>query len=157
MPTQPTINEGKNKELLTNSIKLLLSENTIKHIMLLAGYSKSYTNCHWRKWIQNINLDEYKERLRAKGAVFSDFMINKAFEWANSEDPRVMGVAAKVHGDITRAHLEDKTPSNITFQLQTIKGQNVSLNVDKSVNKGKASTNELVDNPEVIDITEESG
>lgn len=125
------LNEGKNKELQEKAYNLLLSENTAKVVMRLAGYKESYVQCNWKRWLENINPDEIRKRLRSKTALFSDTVINKAFEWMEKDDPRWGSVVAKIHGDVTRTHLEDKAPTALVFNFQTV--QKVE---DKAQNDG---------------------
>jgi len=106
MATQPTINEGKNKELQARSKELLFSSNVVKKIMKAVGYSESYAETRWKpwaeKWLGNVNSSEMQARLRDKSGILSEVMIGKCFDWIERDDPKWAQVAAKVHGDVTR-------------------------------------------------------
>ena len=147
--------EGKNKEMQSKAISLLLQSNVIKSIMSIAGYKESYINCHWKewgeRWLRNVNFDEKAVALKGKTILLQDFVSSKAFEWATKDDPKWAAVAAKVSGDMGKIHLEEKTPTSLHFTFQT-----VQQNVDNSGPKSVRENDNDVDNSQLIDITEES-
>jgi len=166
MPTQPMITkdivniETENTNSLTEINKtrqkrfkdFYLQGNSIKRSMLLAGYSKNYVKVHWRDFAdRNVNLDAIHNAMRREAGIGGLYSIQKAKTWMKRGTER-KAIAGMDHiAKMNRFLNEDKTPTSMHFTLQTIEGENITLNVDKSEKK---SVDNSVD-AEVIDIKEE--
>ena len=105
--------------------------------MELAGYSEKTIRNAANSIMKNVNWDEVRLALKSRSIHANHMAIDVAMRQMEHGDAKQQGYGAKLALDNAKIHLaEDKTPTNITFNFQTIKGENVQVNVgDKEEEK----------------------
>ena len=134
--------EDSNTQIEINKLRqekfknFYLEGNAVKRSMLLAGYSKNYVKVHWRDYAEkNVNLSELGNALRREAGINGIYSLRMARSWMQRGSERKAMAGMDHISKMNRIHMEDKTPSTLVFQLQTIQGETVNLGA-KQVEKG---------------------